>query len=344
MAVITNTTTSVNGFTNVTAREVDFVTRFGNNWQALMEILGIMRPIRKTPGTILRAYTASVELEDGAVAEGDEIPFSLANVTEAAKADVDIKKYAKAVTLEAVSKYGADIAVQKTDDAFLAELQGNVTDDFYAFAQTGTLGGYASNFQAAVAKALGLVRNKWKTMRKDITEVVVFANILDAYDYLGTANITIQNRFGILYVEDFLGARIILTSEIPSGVVIATPVENIDLYYVDPSDSDFARLGLEYRTDGVTNLIGFHAQGNYGRAIGESYALMGMKLWAEYLDGIAYVEIGATPTFTAVDKSGTGYSSKNPKTEGWYELVGTRYILSADTTVNADKTYYTKGA
>lgn len=289
MAVIANTTKSTNF--NVTAREVDFVTRFGQNWQALMEILGIMRPIRKDPGTVLRSYTASVTLQSGTVAEGDEIPFSLASVTEAYKEDVDIEKYAKAVTLESVNKYGADIAVQKTDDAFLAELQGNVTDDFYAFLQTGSLAVSAANFQAGVAKAIGAVRNKWKTMRKDITEVVVFANILDAYDYLASANITIQNRFGILYVEDFMGARVILTSEIPAKKVIATPVENIDLYYVDPSDSDFARLGLEYRTDGVTNLIGFHAQGNYGRAIGESYALMGMKLWAEYLDGIAVATI-----------------------------------------------------
>jgi hypothetical protein len=293
MAVIPNTTTSVNGFTNVTAREVDFVTRFGNNWQALMEILGIMRPIRKTPGTILRAYTSSITLEGGTVAEGDEIPLSLANVTEALKADVEIKKYAKAVTLEAVSKYGADIAVQKTDDAFLAELQGKVTDDFYDFLNDNaglTVTG-ATNFQSAVAKSIGAVRNKWKTMRKDITEVVVFANILDAYDYLATANITIQDRFGIQYVENFMGARLILTSEIPAKTVIATPVENIDLYYIDPSDSDFARLGLQYTTDGVTNLIGFHAEGVYNRAMGSVYAIHGLKLFGEYLDGIAKAEI-----------------------------------------------------
>ena len=293
MAVIANTTTSVNGFTNVTAREVDFVTRFGNNWQALMEILGIMRPIRKTPGTILRAYTSSITLEGGTVAEGDEIPLSLANVTEALKADVEIKKYAKAVTLEAVSKYGADIAVQKTDDAFLAELQGKVTDDFYDFLNDNaglTVTG-ATNFQSAVAKSIGAVRNKWKTMRKDITEVVVFANILDAYDYLATASITIQDRFGIQYVENFMGARLILTSEIPAKTVIATPVENIDLYYIDPSDSDFARLGLQYTTDGVTNLIGFHAEGVYNRAMGSVYAIHGLKLFGEYLDGIAKAEI-----------------------------------------------------
>ena len=76
-------------------------------------------------------------------------------------------------------------------------------------------------------------------------------------------------------------------------MVIATPVENIDLYYVDPSDSEFARLGLNYTTQGETNLIGFHAQGNYSTAVGESYALMGMALWAEYLDGIAKITFGA---------------------------------------------------
>lgn len=31
----------------VAVRELDFVTRFGKNWDALREILGIMRPIRK---------------------------------------------------------------------------------------------------------------------------------------------------------------------------------------------------------------------------------------------------------------------------------------------------------
>jgi hypothetical protein len=76
--------------------------------------------------------------------------------------------------------------------------------------------------------------------------------------------------------------------------VLATPIENIDLYYIDPSDSDFAKLGLQYTVAGQTNLIGFHAQGNYNTAVGESFALMGMALWAEYLDGIAKITVSAT--------------------------------------------------
>ena len=135
----------------VSAREIDFVTRFNSNWDALRNILGIMRPIRKTPGTVLRSYTASVTLQSGSVAEGDEIPYSLASVAEAAKADVDIEKYAKAVSIEAVSKYGAEIAVQKTDEAFLNELQSNVLTSFYAFLNTGALTSAVASWQMALS-------------------------------------------------------------------------------------------------------------------------------------------------------------------------------------------------
>lgn len=101
-----------------------------------------------------------------------------------------------------------------------------------------------------------------------------------------------QTEFGLNYVKNFMGySTVFLLSapDVAKGKVIACPVENIDLYYVDPSDSEFAKLGLEYRVEGETNLIGFHAQGAYHTAVGETYAIMGMKLWAEYLDGIAIV-------------------------------------------------------
>lgn len=285
-----------NVYTNVTAREVDFVTRFGDNWEALRNILGIMRPIRKTAGTSLVAYTASVTLESGAVDAGEVIPYSKATIVQAAKSDVTIEKYAKAVPIEDVNTYGAEIAIEKSDDAFLTQLQNVVLSKFYTFLNTGSTTGSATNWQDALAKAQGLVLNKFATIQKDVTAVVGFANILDAYDYLGAANITVQTAFGLTYIKDFMGYSTLFllpAGKIARGDVIATAVENIDLYYIDPSDSDFAKLGLEYTTQGETNLIGFHAQGNYSTAVGESYALMGMALWAEYLDGIAKVTVGA---------------------------------------------------
>lgn len=283
-----------NVYTDVTAREIDFVTRFSDNWDALRNILGVMRPIRKAPGTTLASYTANVDLENGDVAPGCVIPYSKATITQVAKEDLKIEKYAKAVPIEDVDKYGAEIAVEKSDDEFLAKLQNKVLDKFYTFLKTGTLKKSAKTWQDALAKAQGEVLNKFGSMQKNVTEVVGFVNTLDVYDYIGAANITVQNRFGLSYVKDFMGySTLILLPEtlLERGKVIATPVENIDLYYIDPSDSEFAKLGLAYTTKGETNLIGFHVQGNYSTAVGESYALLGMTLWAEYLDGIAVVTI-----------------------------------------------------
>lgn len=294
---LTNPRTALpNVYTDVTAREVDFVTRFNDNWEALRNIMGIMRPIRKAPGTALVSYTADVALEDGNVDPGHVIPYSKATITQVAKADLTIQKYAKAVPIEDVNKYGAAVAVEKSDDAFLTKLQNVVLSNFYTFLNTGALTADADTWQAALAKAQGEVLNKFATIQKDVTSVVGFANILDAYDYLGGADITVQTQFGLTYVENFLGYSTLFllpATQIERGTVIATPVENLDLYYVDPADSEFAKLGLTYTTQGETNLIGFHAQGNYSTAVGESYALMGMALWAEYIDGIAKVSFGA---------------------------------------------------
>ena len=297
--------TGIAQFSTITAREVDFVTRFTRNWDALTQILGIMRPIRKTAGTRLISYEAEMDgtLEGGTVAEGDEIPFTKFKVKEVTYGDIDISKYAKSVTVEAVQKYGADIAVEKTDDQFLVELQSKVLGDFYTFLKTGTLKGTQTTWQKALAIAKGAVLDKFAGINRTVTDVVGFANIMDLYTYLGTADITVQTAFGVQYVKDFLGySTLFLLPEkyIPSKTVIAIPVENIDLYYIDPADSDFAKMGLQYTVEGETNLIGFHVEGDYSRATGDCYALMGMKLWAEYLDGIAVVTVGTSDTVPAV--------------------------------------------
>ena len=321
------------------AREIDFVTRFANNWDHLRDILGIMRLIKKTPGTVLKSKYAQVTLQNGAVGEGEEIPYSQANVLTKDYAPINVEKYAKGVSIEAINEHGYDDAVNLTDEQFLFELQNNVTDRFYDFLGTGTLIKAKATFQAALAEAQGQVRNKWKKMHKGITDVVGFCNILDAYDYLGVANITVQTEFGLNYIENFIGyRRLFLCSEaeVPRGKVLATPVENLILYYVSPDDSDFKKAGLDYTTDGVTNLIGFHTQGNYNTAVSESFALMGMTLMAEYLDGIAAVDIGAE-TYTAVEtpvKANIGtYFEK---------AADNTYFKTTDTDVVQGKTYYTR--
>lgn len=281
----------------VTAREIDFVTRFENNWEHLREILGIMRPIRKQLGAVLKSKYAEGTLESGQVAAGEEIPYSKFTVKEKTYAEMTIEKYAKAVTIEAIKDHGYENAVEMTDDQFLFELQNDVTGRFYEYLNTGTLTDSQTSFQKALSMAKGRVINKFKQMHKNVTGVVGFVNTLDVYEYLGEANITVQNQFGFQYIKDFLGFNTIFLlsdEEIARGKVIATPVENIVMYYVDPSESDFAKAGLIYTTGvGETNLIGFHTQGNYNTAVSEAFAIMGFVLFAEYIDAIAVVSFEA---------------------------------------------------
>jgi hypothetical protein len=284
----------------VRAREVDFVTRFERNWEHLREILGALRMIKKDPGSTLKSKYAQGTLESGKVGEGEEIPYSKFEVKEKSYAEITVEKYAKAVSIEAIKTYGYDVAVELTDDEFLFELQTDVTGRFYTYLKTGSLTSTESTFQMALAMAKGRVEDKFKQMHRSIPNGIVgFVNGLDVYEYIGAANITVQNKFGFQYVKDFMGFNTIFLlseSEIPRGKVIATPVDNIVLYYVDPSDSDFAKAGLVYTVAGETPLIGFHTQGNYHTAVSEAFAIMGMVLFAEYLDGISVISFGGSET------------------------------------------------
>lgn len=288
-----------NSYTDITAREIDFVSRFGRNVEALRKVLGISRPIKKQNGTRLASYVYDITLESGAVDPGCVIPYSKYSITESLMGDVSVEKYAKAVPIEDVKNYGAEVAIQKSDDAFLTKLQNLVTSKFYThlldttYALTGTY----STFQMAVSMAIGKVKAKFQEIDRDVTDVAVFVNTLDLYEYLGGASISTQTVFGMDYIQNFLGAKIMfVTNKITQGKVVAIPVENIDMYYVDPADSDYAKLGLVYTTDGVTNLIGFHAQGNYSTAVGESFALLGLTLWNDVANGVAVITISANPS------------------------------------------------
>lgn len=296
----------------VRAREVDFVTRFERNWEHLREILGVLRMIKKDPGSTLKSKYAQGTLESGKVGEGEEIPYSKFEVKEKSYAEITVEKYAKAVSIEAIKTYGYDVAVELTDDEFLFELQTDVTSRFYTYLKTGSLTSTESTFQMALAMAKGRVEDKFKQMHRSIPNGIVgFVNGLDVYEYIGAANITVQNQFGFQYVKDFMGFNTIFLlseSEIPRGKVIATPVDNIVLYYVDPSDSDFVKAGLVYTVAGETPLIGFHTQGNYHTAVSEAFAIMGMVLFAEYLDGISVISFGGSETLgdlTVASAAGT---------------------------------------
>lgn len=283
----------------VRAREIDFVTSFGQNMQALLDVMGIARMIRKENGSVLRVREASGVLQSGDVAEGDIVPLSQYEVAEKDFDTIKIQKYKKGVSIEAIAEKGYEAAVAMTDEEFTADLQNVVMTKFYDMLKMGSLTSYETSWQMAFAMAIGRVKNKFETMGRTATGIAVWVNTLDVYKYLGAAQITMQTAFGVNYVRNFMGADIMfISSQIPENTVIATPLNNIVAYYVDPSDSEFARAGLVYTTDPATGFIGFHVQGNYDRVISELNAIMGVRLFAEYLDAIAYISVGSSSTQT----------------------------------------------
>lgn len=326
----------------VTMRAVDFVTRFARNWDHMRAILGIMRSIKKTPGTKLMSKYAVVSSLAMPPAEGEAVGYTKAEVKEKEYATLNLERYAKSVSDKAISDHGFDVACQMTDDEFLNELLQSVVNRWYAYLRSGTLTGAGATFQMALAKAQGLVRNKFKRMHKGITGVVGFCNILDVYEYLGTQTVNnVEQEFGLNYIKNFLGYSVLFLlaeDEIPQGTVIATPVENIIHYYIAPDDDDFKKAGLNYVTDGESNMIGVSIQPKYDTGESVTYAMLGMELFSEYIDGIAVIDIGAE-SFAAVSSPASG---ANPAELKYYEKSGSNYFRTTDTTVDSDKTYYTR--
>ena len=115
----------------VKAREIDFVTSFGKNLQALLDILGITRMIRKENGSELKTKTVKGTLQSGEVGEGEEIPMSQYTVEEQTFDKIKIEKYRKGVSLEAIADKGYEAAVQDTDEEFKSDLRNVVSDKFY---------------------------------------------------------------------------------------------------------------------------------------------------------------------------------------------------------------------
>lgn len=281
------------------AREIDFVTSFSKNLQALLDVMGITRMIKKENGSTLKTKKVTGTLQSGAVAEGDEIPLSQYQVEEVPFDTIRIEKYRKGVSLEAIAEKGYDAAVQSTDDEFKSDLINVVTGKFYTQLKAGSLVGHESTWQMAVAMAIGKVVDKFQKMKRTATGVALWVNTLDVYKYIGAADITLQTAFGFKYVTDFMGADVVfVSSEIPENVVVATPLNNLVAYYVDPGDSEFVKAGLQYTTDTETGFIGFHAQGTYERAISDMFAIMGLRLFCEYQDAIAYIAVGGADTQT----------------------------------------------
>lgn len=266
----------------VRAREIEFVTLFGESVKKLVEALGVTRKIPKQAGYTLKAYKATGTLQPGTVAEGDLIPLSKYQTEAVSYAEIVLKKWRKATSAEAIIEKGYDQAVQMTTDRMLKDVQKGIRADFFTFLATGTGTATGATFQAALAQAWGQLQVLFED---DSIEAIYFMNPLDVADYLATAQITTQTAFGMTYVENFLGlGTVIFDSKVPQGTIYATAKDNIVLYYVPVNGADLGNA-FSFTAD-QTGLIGIHEEADYKHMTAEDTVMSGVVLFAERLDGI----------------------------------------------------------
>lgn len=269
------------------ARELDFVYRFNDGIQKLMEALGVTRKIAKVAGTNLKAYKASGTLEDGVVDEGDTIPLSKYKTEAVTFAEIVLKKWRKATSAEAIMEKGFDQAVLMTTDAMLKDVQKGIKKTFFDFLATGTGTASGATFQAALAQTWGKLQVLFEDTEID---AVYFMNPLDVADYLAGAQITLQTAFGMSYVENFLGlGTVIFNSAVPKGTLYGTAKDNLVLYYVAVNGADLGEV-FEFTSD-ETGYIGIHEEPDYTNMTASDTVVSGLVLFAERIDGVVKATI-----------------------------------------------------
>lgn len=267
-------------------REVDFVAQFAHGSLAkLIEVLGVTRKIPMQEGTTLYMYTTSGTLQSGSVAEGAIIPLSQYQRDKTAVGEMTLNKWRKATTAEAIMKSGYQEAVAETDAALLKDVQKTVRSSFFSLLN-GTITGATSvsgvGLQAALAAAWAQLQIKFED---DTASAVYFVNPLDIGDYLGSASITVQEAFGMNYIENFLGlGTVILSSQITQGTFIATAKENIVLYYLSMNGDIAGKFGLTVDDLGVVGIKTDIPTEN--RAQLETLVMAGIDFFVEYAAGV----------------------------------------------------------
>jgi len=283
-------------------------------------------------------YTTTGTLQSGVVTEGDVIPLSQYQRNKTAVGSISLKKWRKAVTAEAIMKSGADEAIRQTDSKMISDIQKGIRTDFFTtiMGLDGTVVG-ASTLQAVLAKSWGMLQVLFED---DAVEAVHFINPLTIADYLATATITVQDAFGMNYIENFLGmGTVVLSSQVTAGMVISTAKENIILYYLTMAGDVASRFSL---TTDETGYIGMHTSQTDNRAQIETLVMSGIQFLVEYASGVVIGQIDATPTLgsiTVTSQAGTASGDSNIAVSGYSPASGEKYVYKLGASAAPTVTY-----
>lgn len=291
MAALNNTVTTAE--MNVSL-DREFIRNYRGEYDRLAELVGLFSPEVVSAGTALYQTSITGTLNDTktdsassgtAYVEGDEVALSKYQST---KVPVDVTKvvpYRRMTTADAILKSGYDVAVLRTDAKMLSQVRGSVVSKLFGFLATGTGTATGTNLQAALANVDGKLGDTMETNGDSPSAGIVhLVNRMDAATYLGAAPVTTQTVFGLTYLESFLGIQsVLLTNQVASGTVIATPTDNVHPFTLD--FAELGRAGLTYAQED-RGLVAVAHTPAYDRVSAETHVVNGLTLFAEVTDYI----------------------------------------------------------
>ena len=204
---------------------IDFVSRITQNIAELQKVLGIAEMEPMSAGTNIKIYKMEVVNSPEQVGEGETIGLTKVERKLDRTIELALKKFRRNTTAEAIQKVGRNMAINQCDDKLVSKIQKDIKQDFFdvLLAGTGVSGGIT--LQATLANAWGKLNEYHED--EGVT-AVHFLSPMDVADYLGAAQITMQNAFGLTYVEDFLGlGTVIVSPRVTKGKVISVAKENL---------------------------------------------------------------------------------------------------------------------
>lgn len=264
----------------VHALDQEFVEHFDESIEEFNQVLGIVTPEVLPAGAALYTYKTTGALNDAAVAEGEEVPLSHYSVTKTPVGELEVHPYRKLTTAQAILKGGVVNSILREDTKMMKDIRATIANKFFTFIKGGTGTATGVGLQDTLAQTRAELDVTLENDHNSTESVVHFINHKDVADYLGKAQVTIQNLFGMTYLENFLGVEnVFLTNRVEKGTIWMTPSENLRMFA--PDFGALSQGGLSY-TVGDAGLIGVYHKPAYERTSVETYALTGVTYMPEY--------------------------------------------------------------
>lgn len=272
------------------AISIDCVSRINGNIDELRQVLGITEMDSMASGTTIKVWKMEQVNTPAQVGEGETINLTRVERKLAKTIELVLKKYRRNTTAEAIQKVGREIAINKTDEKLISGIQKEIKAEFYDVLAEGTGEAIGTTLQSTLSATWGAIQ---KAHEDEDATPIYFVSSDDVAEYLGSAQVTMQQAFGMSYIQDFLGlGTVIVSPKLAKGKVIGTAKENLHGAFIPANSGDVARtFGL---TSDATGLVGMTHQAISGNATVDTLVMSGVVFYPEFLDKVIVGTISST--------------------------------------------------